>query len=80
MTGNALRAKRMEFAISGYAVCRKCGFSRSRLSNIERGYITPTPDELTRISGALDDLIRAKLVLQQTAAALGWPCQEVTHD
>jgi len=47
--------------------------ARSRLSDIERGYVTAAPDDLARIQAALDDLIRAKKIVQATAAAVGWP-------
>lgn len=68
-----LRIKRTAAGIAGNILCKKIGMVRSRLSDIERGYVTPQPDELARIDAALDELIRAKSVLQKTAAALGWP-------
>jgi transcriptional regulator with XRE-family HTH domain len=55
------------------AVCRKAGISRSRLSEIERGYITPPPEELVQIDFALDELIRTKRKMAAVAAAEGWP-------
>jgi hypothetical protein len=51
--------------------------ARSRLSDIERGYVTPSDEELARVDVALEDLIRAQSVLRQTAAALGWPVSGV---
>jgi transcriptional regulator with XRE-family HTH domain len=77
MTARDLKNKRTAAAIAGALVCRKSGISRSRLSDIERGYSTASVEELHRIDSALDDLIQAKAVLQQTAAALGWPVSEV---
>jgi transcriptional regulator with XRE-family HTH domain len=72
-----LKARRSTAGIAGSILCKKLGMARSRLSDIERGYVTPSPDELARMDAALDDLIRAKCVLQKTAAALGWPLGEV---
>jgi transcriptional regulator with XRE-family HTH domain len=69
----ALKAKRTAAGIAGNIVCKKLGIARSRLSDIERGYVTATDAELARVDAALEDLIRAQSVLRQTAAALGWP-------
>jgi hypothetical protein len=77
ITGTTLRAKRVAAGIAGQVVCTKLAFARSKLTAIERGYTFATPDELARIDAVLDDLIRAKGVLRQTAAALGWPLSEV---
>jgi transcriptional regulator with XRE-family HTH domain len=68
-----LRAKRTGAGIAGSLLCQKIGMARSRLSDIERGYATPSPDEIGSLDSALDELIRAKSVLQKTAEALGWP-------
>ena len=68
-----LRAKRNAAGIAGSILCKKLGIVRSRLSDIERGYVTPEADELARIDVALEELIRAKSVLEETAAVLGWP-------
>ena len=74
VTGATLRKKRITAGIAGYILCKKAGgIARSRLSDIEKEYVIARPEELARIEAALDDLIRAKEVLQQTAAALGWP-------
>jgi hypothetical protein len=56
-------------------LCRKVQYhlSRGRLSGIENGYYSATTEELAIIDTALDELIKAKAVLQQTAAALGCP-------
>jgi transcriptional regulator with XRE-family HTH domain len=68
-----IRAKRAAAGIVGIVLCRKLGMARSRLSDIERGHVTPSTDELARLDAVLDELIEAKSVLQRTAASLGWP-------
>jgi transcriptional regulator with XRE-family HTH domain len=78
VTGETLKSKRIAARIAGHILCRKLAIARSRLSDIERGYVTATPEELARLDAVLDDLIRAKSVLRQTAAALGWPVSEVS--
>jgi hypothetical protein len=78
VNGATIKAKRNKAGVAGHLVCRKLAFARSKLTAIERGYTTATPQELERIDAALDDLIRAKSVLRQTAAALGWPVSEVS--
>jgi transcriptional regulator with XRE-family HTH domain len=51
----------------------KVGVNRSRLSNIERGYIQPTEEEMERLHASLAQLITAKAVIQRAAASVGWP-------
>ena len=77
ISGTTVKSKRVAAGIAGYLVCKKAGIARSRLSDIERGYVTATPDDLTRINAALDFLIEAKAAIQNTAAAVGWPIGEV---
>ena len=72
-----LRAKRTAAGISGSLLCRKLGIPRSRLSNIERGYVDALPEELARIEAVLGQLINEKSLIQETAAALGWPAGSV---
>jgi transcriptional regulator with XRE-family HTH domain len=71
--GTTIKAKRVAAGIAGHVLCKKLAIARSRLSDIERGYVTATDAELARFDAALDELIRAQSVLRQTAAALGWP-------
>jgi transcriptional regulator with XRE-family HTH domain len=71
--GSDLRVKRIAAGIAGSLVCIKAGIARSRLSDIERGYVTPSTEELARIATALDDLIEAKSFLDRVAASVGWP-------
>ena len=73
INGTTIKAKRVGAGIAGHILCKKLGIARSRLSDIERGYVTPGDKEITRIDATLDDLIRAQSVIRQTAAALGWP-------
>jgi hypothetical protein len=54
-------------------ICKRVGIARSRLSDIERGYVTASNNELSRLDAVLDELIQAKAVIEATAAALGWP-------
>jgi transcriptional regulator with XRE-family HTH domain len=71
-----LKLKRVTAGISGSVLCAKAKISRSRLSLIERGYTTPAPEEAARLSAVLDELIRAKSVIDQVAASVGWPTGE----
>ncbi len=68
-----IKAKRNAAGIAGSIICKKIGLARSRLSDIERGYVTPSPEELARIAAALDELIDAKSILDRIAASVGWP-------
>jgi transcriptional regulator with XRE-family HTH domain len=68
-----IKAKRTAAGIAGNILCKKLGIARSRLSDIERGYVAASDPELARIDAALEDLIRAQFVIRKTAAALGWP-------
>jgi transcriptional regulator with XRE-family HTH domain len=77
MSGYELRAKRNAADISGVLVCRKSGISRSRLCDIERGNVSPTADEISRIAEALDSLIAAREKIKHLAAEVGWPLTEV---
>ena len=72
-----LRIKRIAAEIPASLLAAKAGVNRSRLSNLERGYIKPTDDELQRLTSALEQLIDAKAVMQRTATAVGWPLGEV---
>lgn len=72
-----IRTKRTAAGISGSLVCMKAGIARSRLSDIERGYVAPDPDELARILSAIDDLARARKKIIAVAAEAGWPVTAV---
>ena len=68
-----IKAKRTAAGIVGNILCKKISMHRSRLSDIERGYVTPSVEELARIAAALDELIEAKSVIDRVAASVGWP-------
>ena len=63
----------MAAEIPATLLAAKAGVNRSRLSNLERGYAQPTQEELERLHASLEDLVRAKAVIQQAAASVGWP-------
>jgi len=73
ITGAHIKNKRVAACIAGHVLCKKLAIARSRLSDIERGYATVTPEELSRMDAALDELIRSKAAMQETAKATGWP-------
>ena len=71
--GSEIRAKRTAAGITGWLICAKAGIARSRLSDIERGYVTAPEEEIARINAALDDLARVKRKIAAVAAEEGWP-------
>lgn len=71
--GSELRAKRTMAGIAGSVICVKTAITRSRLSDIERGYVTPRAEELARINAALDELIVTKQKMNVVGVADGWP-------
>lgn len=73
MTPQELRSKRMALALPGLVVCARAGIGRSRLSDIERGLVVPRPDELTRLSQAIESLATAQARMRKVAAEVGWP-------
>jgi len=68
-----LKGKRAAAGIPGNVLCQKAGIARTRLSDIERGYVLASGEELGRLDAALDELIEAKTVIDQTAERVGWP-------
>ena len=72
-TGPDFRRRRTAAGISGGAVCVRTGVHRSRLSDLERGYAAPSGDEMTRLEGALEELIEARRRVAEVAAEVGWP-------
>ena len=77
INGNTIKAKRVAAGIAGHVLCKRLSIARSRLSDIEREYITVPTDELVRLDAALEDLIRTQAILRKTAAALGWPVSRI---
>jgi transcriptional regulator with XRE-family HTH domain len=72
-TVKALRSERIAAEIPATLLAAKARVNRCRLSNIERGYVQPTEEELQRLTAALDDLINAKSAVDRAAASVGWP-------
>ena len=68
-----IKAKRIAAGIVGKILCNKCGIARSRLSDIERGYVRASAEELARMDATLDELIQAKTLIDTVATSLGWP-------
>jgi transcriptional regulator with XRE-family HTH domain len=77
MTVHELKAKRMNHGITARLVAPRAGLSSGRLSDIERGYIAASKDELVRISRALDELIAARQEIQAVAKRVGWPVESI---
>jgi hypothetical protein len=77
MTGSEIRLKRVAARISGIVLSARAGISNSRLSLIERGELQVSPDEIGRISAALDLLVAAKARIDAVAAEVGWPASGV---
>jgi hypothetical protein len=73
MTVKELRSKRITAEIPATLLAARARVNRSRLSNLERGYLQPTEEELQRLSVALDQLIQAKSAIDRVAASVGWP-------
>jgi transcriptional regulator with XRE-family HTH domain len=71
MEGKVFRSRRAAEGISGRAVCNRARVPRPRLSEIENGHVTPTPDEVHRISTAINDLIHTKHQVERIAAESG---------
>jgi transcriptional regulator with XRE-family HTH domain len=73
MEPSTIKAKRTAAGIIGSILCKKAGIARSRLSDIERGYVTASDEELGRLNAALETLIQAKSVIDKVAESMGWP-------
>jgi predicted transcriptional regulator len=77
MTSQELRAKRVGQAIPARLIAPRAHVSCSRLSDIERGYVSPSEDELARIADALEELIAARKEVQAVAKRVGWPTESI---
>jgi transcriptional regulator with XRE-family HTH domain len=71
-TIKTLRSERIAAEIPATLLAAKARVNRCRLSNIERGYVQPTEEELQRLTAALEDLVRAKSAVDRVAASVGW--------
>jgi predicted transcriptional regulator len=77
MTAQQLKAKRISNGIPARLVAPRAHLGVSRMSDIERGYISATTDELARINRALEELIKARRELQVVAERVGWPAESI---
>ncbi|MGD1095169.1 MAG: helix-turn-helix transcriptional regulator [Bryobacteraceae bacterium] len=71
MTATKLKTKRAAAGIPGYAVCQVAGISRAKLSDVERGYVTASPEELQRIDGAIEQILQTRQHLAALASEAG---------
>ena len=71
MTAKNLRAKRAAAGITGHAICQLAGLSRAKLSDIEREHVIATPEDLQRIDGAIDQILRTRQHLAKLATEAG---------
>jgi transcriptional regulator with XRE-family HTH domain len=66
-----LRTKRAAAGIPGYAICQVAGISRAKLSDIERGYVTATVEDLLAVDAAIDGIIETRRHLAKLAEQAG---------
>ena len=71
MTAMELKTKRAAAGIPGYAVCQVAGISRAKLSDVERGYVTASPENLQRIDKAIEQIIYTRQHLAKLASDAG---------
>jgi transcriptional regulator with XRE-family HTH domain len=71
MTAKNLRAKRAAAGIPGYAVCQLAGISRAKLSDVEREHVIATSEDLRRIDGAIEQIVRTRQHLAKLATEAG---------
>jgi transcriptional regulator with XRE-family HTH domain len=71
LTGSELRTRRLASGLSGALVCSRAGVVRSRLSEIERGYVKADAEQLNRIAKAIAELTTARGELGKMARAQG---------
>jgi transcriptional regulator with XRE-family HTH domain len=77
MTAKEIKARRISQAIPVRLIAPRARVSCSRLSDIERGYVFPTEDELARIATVLEELIAARKEVQAVAERVGWPAESI---
>lgn len=77
VTPQSLKEKRIAAGLTGRLVAPRAGLACNRLSDIERGYATATPDELARISRAVERLSDARKQLRELAVRIGWPADAI---
>ena len=77
MSGNDLGLLRKDAGLPGHLVCIESGVGRSRLSDIERGYVHASPAEVQRIQAAIKRLAQAKSKVARVATRVGWPLSAI---
>jgi transcriptional regulator with XRE-family HTH domain len=73
LTAIELRNRRLSARIPGRVLSAKADISRNRLSEIERGYVRPSVEEMERLNTALSMLIEAHQRIAAVAQQSGWP-------
>jgi transcriptional regulator with XRE-family HTH domain len=73
MNAQNIRTTRLAAEISASLLAANARVNRTRLSQIERGYVEPNADEIERLSHALHRLIQAKELVKRAAVTAGWP-------
>jgi len=76
-TAQEVKAKRIREGIPARLLAPRAKLSCARLSDIERGYVEPSLDELGRIAAALDELIAARNKVLAYAEKVGWPVESI---
>lgn len=71
MTASDLRTKRVAAGIPGYAICKVAGISRAKLSDIERGYVMASAEDLRAVNAAIDGIIETRRHLAKLAEEAG---------
>jgi len=77
MTIQELRQRRHLARIPGRLICIKADISRTRLSELECGYVQPSDAELNRLAAALEELIKAREKMAELALEYGWPSSAI---
>jgi transcriptional regulator with XRE-family HTH domain len=72
MTGYELKMQRSTAGVTGDALCKRASISRTKLSNVERGYLILTQEESEKLHKALDEIVAGRKQLIELAAALGF--------
>jgi transcriptional regulator with XRE-family HTH domain len=72
-SGKLLRQKRIEKGLAGSLVSGRSGVSRTKLSDIECGYVLPSEDEVSRINAAIEFLADTRKLMEHAAVEAGWP-------
>ena len=73
LSPSQLKAARAALGIPGTVLARQARICRTRLSDLERGHVEPTPEECQRLSEAMASLTKAKERVALVAAEVGWP-------